>query len=175
MKKTLEISDITKDFILRRTTSCIEDCLGSKLEMIVHCKLSQSQEKAYQNYIEKIQDSIDKNENFEKGSTILSSILHLRKIAHSVQFLKSVKDISQSKPLEISDFINNSGKLHVLVSILSWIKKNTTEKIVIGNNIYKLKASNFTTTLDEIQQMLDFIGYQYSRLDGSTAQEKRQG
>lgn len=51
--------------------------------------------------------------------------------------------------------------------MLREIHATTTEKIVV--------VSNWTSTLDIIQEMLAQMRYPFLRLDGSTAQKARQG
>lgn len=55
----------------------------------------------------------------------------------------------------------------ILERMLKQIHTTTHEKIVV--------VSNWTSTLDIIQEMLGKMKYPYLRLDGSTAQKTRQG
>lgn len=50
--------------------------------------------------------------------------------------------------------------------MLTEVRKQTGEKVVV--------VSNWTSTLDIIQEMLVSMKYPYLRLDGSTAQKTRQ-
>ena len=61
---------------------------------------------------------------------------------------------------------SSSGKLRVLDRLLTTIRRTTEEKIVI--------VSNYTSTLDVLQNMLIGRGFSWLRLDGSTPTDKRQ-
>jgi SNF2 family DNA or RNA helicase len=52
----------------------------------------------------------------------------------------------------------DSGKLYVLVELLSKIRQHTKEKVVV--------VSNYTQTLDILEVMCDANDYLYYRLDG---------
>ena len=56
--------------------------------------------------------------------------------------------------------------MSILERMLKQIHRTTTEKIVV--------VSNWTSTLDIIQEMLGRSKFPYLRLDGSTAQKTRQ-
>lgn len=60
----------------------------------------------------------------------------------------------------------DTGKMSILERMLKQIHRTTTEKIVV--------VSNWTSTLDIIQEMLSRSKFPYLRLDGSTAQKTRQ-
>jgi DNA repair and recombination protein RAD54B len=59
-----------------------------------------------------------------------------------------------------------TGKMKLLYQMLQEIYGNSREKVVV--------VSNWTSTLDIIQEMLGKNKYPYLRLDGSTAQKTRQ-
>ena len=59
-----------------------------------------------------------------------------------------------------------SGKMRVLDRMLVTLRETTNEKIVL--------ASNYTSTLYLLQNMLSGKGYSFLRLDGSTPAAKRQ-
>lgn len=65
-----------------------------------------------------------------------------------------------------SSSASSSGKLRVLDHLLGVLKNHTEEKIVI--------VSNYTSTLDVLQNLLISRGLSWLRLDGSTPNEKRQ-
>lgn len=63
--------------------------------------------------------------------------------------------------------LTGAGKMRTLDRMLREIHHNTQEKVVV--------VSNWTSTLDIIQELLGRMKYPYLRLDGSTAQKTRQG
>ena len=60
----------------------------------------------------------------------------------------------------------NSGKLSILKNLLTTVRAQTQEKIVL--------VSNFTSTLDILQSLLQSINVTWCRLDGDTDPSKRQ-
>lgn len=60
-----------------------------------------------------------------------------------------------------------AGKMTILKRMLDRIYKTTPEKIVV--------VSNWTSTLDIVEEMLGTMRYPFLRLDGSTPQKARQG
>ena len=61
---------------------------------------------------------------------------------------------------------SHSGKFRVLERLLLALKNTTDEKIVL--------VSNYTSTLDLLQNLLRSRGLSYLRLDGATPANKRQ-
>ncbi|XP_078253309.1 DNA repair and recombination protein RAD54B isoform X2 [Rhinoraja longicauda] len=62
---------------------------------------------------------------------------------------------------------NNSGKLNVLKDLLASIHAlSPAERVVL--------VSNYTQTLDILQEMCNLFGYSYTRLDGQTPVSRRQ-
>ncbi len=59
-----------------------------------------------------------------------------------------------------------SGKLTVLDSLLGSVRKTTDDRVVV--------VSNFTKTLDVVQELCTARGWKFFRLDGKTEQTKRQ-
>jgi len=79
-------------------------------------------------------------------------------------------DVSTSGQLRHTEITlgpsSRSGKMQLLYNMLSEVHKHTSEKVVV--------VSNWTSTLDIVQDMLGTMKYPYLRLDGSTAQKTRQ-
>ncbi|GMG39820.1 unnamed protein product [Ambrosiozyma monospora] len=105
----------------------------------------------------------------------LKLINTFRKICNSPSILKNdtfFMEVSGPK-MNDSNFKSGlakkvrSGKVNLLVKLLTNIKQMTNEKVVI--------ISNFTQTLDVLQTVLDSLNVQYSRLDGSTPTGERGG
>ena len=63
--------------------------------------------------------------------------------------------------------LTRSGKLHLLDRLLFEIYRTTREKVVV--------VSNWTATLNVIQDMCKTRHFSYLRLDGSTVAKDRQG
>lgn len=78
-----------------------------------------------------------------------------------------------------------SGKLAVLFRILESVATDTDEKVVIGSSLSTIPeftvltnqactASNFTHTLDLVEEICRDKKYTYVRMDGSTQVKERQ-
>lgn len=59
----------------------------------------------------------------------------------------------------------HSGKLEFLLELLKSVKSSTTDRVVL--------VSNYTTTLDILENFCSEAGYKFLRLDGSVASDKR--
>ncbi|RPB23197.1 hypothetical protein L211DRAFT_787171 [Terfezia boudieri ATCC MYA-4762] len=143
-----ELASITKMFVLRRTAELLSNYLPPKIEYIIFCRPTTLQ-------LDKVCNSpalLGKKSNDEGGS-------------------KMITDFESLFPLIKSSILKNltfsaSGKLRVLERILVTLRETTDEKIVL--------VSNYTSTLDLLQNMLNGKGYSFLRLDGSTPGVKRQ-
>ncbi|WVQ62304.1 uncharacterized protein L199_000443 [Kwoniella botswanensis] len=120
----------------------------------------------------------DVMENFLPPKTLIDM---MRKISNSPMLLRKKDDegsmsdeigsaLSEAKsaiPLDINvNDVTTSGKMLVLDKMLHSIHQETTEKVVV--------VSNWTATLNLIQDMCKIRKYPYLRLDGSTPQKQRQ-
>ncbi|KAJ3281553.1 DNA repair and recombination protein rad54b [Borealophlyctis nickersoniae] len=75
------------------------------------------------------------------------------------------QELSDSNDIE--SMCRLSGKLQTLVQLLNAVKESTSDKVVI--------VSNWTQTLDIIEQFCKHREYTFLRLDGNTPVQKRQG
>ncbi len=67
--------------------------------------------------------------------------------------------------VEGEHLVTNSGKLVVLDKLLKKLKLNGSRVLIF---------SQMTRMLDILEDYLEFRGYQFCRLDGSTAQDERE-
>lgn len=81
----------------------------------------------------------------------------------------SLTTLNEMLPAGLSKLYHNSFscKIRLLDTLLQEIHRNTDEKVVV--------VSNYTSTLNLIEQLLSSSGLTYLRLDGSVAAKKRQG
>ncbi|KAF2120238.1 DNA repair and recombination protein RAD26 [Lophiotrema nucula] len=168
-----ELVSLTGQFMIRRTAEVLAKYLPPKTEHIVFCKPTVAQATAYRNVLASPIFAV------ALGNTdmALPLINVLKKLCNSPSLLRSTKDgdntpsemLQSLLPLVPQNILAShaaSAKLRVLDSLIHKIRTTTKEKIVI--------VSNYTTTLDMIQQLLVSLSYKYLRLDGSTPAAKRQ-
>ncbi|CCK72304.1 DNA-dependent ATPase RDH54 KNAG_0J02230 [Huiozyma naganishii CBS 8797] len=165
-ERSKEIIEITNTFILRRTNDILTKYLPPKTEVILFCKPSKVQLDVFY--------AILNHSKLDFGSLTVNSSLGLitlmKKICNSPSLLKN--DPYYCKILKTPEkniqYLSalDSGKLRVLSAILNQIRTTgSEEKVVI--------VSNYTQTLDIIQNVLNSNKMVYCRLDGSTAQKER--
>ncbi|OAL44374.1 DNA repair and recombination protein RAD26 [Pyrenochaeta sp. DS3sAY3a] len=168
-----ELVSLTSQFMIRRTAEVLSKYLPPKTEHIVFCKPTKAQAHAY--------NAILKSPMFgvALGNTdiALQLINILKKVCNSPALLKSSKE-NEDTPSEMLQSLlalippkvlssnSSSTKLRLLDSLVHQIHAATNEKIVI--------VSNYTTTLDMIERLLNALSYTFLRLDGSTPASKRQ-
>ena len=165
-----ELKDKTDQFVLRRTAELLSEYLPPKTEYIVFCRPTKAQVSIYRHVIE----SAIFNAALGSSAVSLELINILKKVCNSpTLLLKKCKKGEGSTRSEVLQSIpsvllqsHRSGKLHVLDSLLHHIRSTTNEKVVL--------VSNYTSTMDILANLLNSNSYKYLRLDGTTAQNKRQ-
>ncbi|EPS41290.1 hypothetical protein H072_4846 [Dactylellina haptotyla CBS 200.50] len=169
-----ELVKLTNLFVLRRTAKILSKYLPPKTDIVLFCRPSKPQLELYQAILN---TSLAKR---QMGSmdTALQLITLLKKVCNSTALLRPVgKDDEENKfsssILEEARIANStllagnsSGKLKVLEKILVKLKETTKEKVVL--------VSNYTSTLDILEKMLNSKGLHHLRLDGKTPTNKRQ-
>eukprot|EP00002_Diphylleia_rotans_P006870 TRINITY_DN1629_c0_g2_i8.p1 TRINITY_DN1629_c0_g2~~TRINITY_DN1629_c0_g2_i8.p1 ORF type:complete len:767 (-),score=160.19 TRINITY_DN1629_c0_g2_i8:131-2431(-) len=176
-QRSEELSNITSQFILRRTSDILKKYLPPKSEMVVFCRPSNIQATLYRRYLQskEIMQILTGNQ----GSALFF-INVLRKLCNHPDMIlenpEDKEDASSKKGLNeqlrkppagyVFGGTEPSGKLHILLRLLDECKQNTQDKFVV--------VSNYTTTLDVIGRVLAAQGYAYLRLDGSTDSKERQ-
>ncbi|SCU89231.1 LAME_0E02652g1_1 [Lachancea meyersii CBS 8951] len=164
--RSQELIALTKTFILRRTSDTIAKFLPPKTDIILFCKPTLNQHRAFQEVLDSTRFLNLSNMTY---SSSLGLITLFKKICNSPSlvsqdpfYLEKVKsNVSLTSILD-----SDSGKLKVLLNILEGIAKSPSkEKVVI--------VSNYTQTLDIIQHLLNKRNYSNIRLDGSTPSKER--
>ncbi|KAF8245370.1 hypothetical protein K440DRAFT_409395 [Wilcoxina mikolae CBS 423.85] len=139
-----ELARITAMFVLRRTADILSAYLPPKKEYVIYCRPTSKQ-------LEKLCNTPGLLTS-EQG----------KEQSDNVQALLS----GVNPRLLASKSASSSGKLRVLERLLGILSAHTDEKIVI--------VSNYTSTLDVLQNLLISRGLSWLRLDGSTPTDKRQ-
>nr|XP_033789597.1 DNA repair and recombination protein RAD54B isoform X2 [Geotrypetes seraphini] len=187
-ERAAELARLTGLFILRRTQEVINKFLPSKIENVVFCRPTALQLELYQKLLNSraVKSCL---QGIIENSSHLVCIGALKKLCNHPSLL--YKAIKENKDTAIFDeFANSSlyeglmdsfppdynsipfketdsGKLQVLVKLLAGIQMfNPSERVVL--------VSNYTQTLNLLQEMCQRYGYSCSRLDGQTPISQRQ-
>lgn len=165
-ERSKELIEITKRFTLRRTNDILHKYLPPKTDIIIFCKPTQIQISAFYTILQESQ--LDFSHMTMNSS--LGLITLMKKICNSPSLLQN--DSYYNSMINNNEIktkygrIIDSGKLKVLISLLEQIQSEAPdEKVVI--------VSNYTQTLDIIENMLHSKQMLLSRLDGSTPQKLR--
>ncbi|RXG54663.1 DNA repair and recombination protein RAD54B [Armadillidium vulgare] len=166
--RALELNRLACQFTLRRTQEIINKYLPPKTEFVVFCQPSSSQIKLYSDIVGSrgLKKCLT---NTEVGDH-LSAICVLRKLCNHPALLHSSETKENQSEIrnEIANLIpdeilpNNyleedSGKLAVVSCLLWSLFETKKERIVI--------VSNFTTTLDMLENLCKRYSYAFLRLD----------
>ncbi|XP_075271963.1 DNA repair and recombination protein RAD54B isoform X3 [Opisthocomus hoazin] len=187
-KRAAELTRLTGLFILRRTQEVINKFLPPKKENIIFCQPAALQLELYRKLLSSqvIRSCL---QGRLENSPHLICIGALKKLCnHPCLLFKAIKEKScdpvsdehdESSLYEgvidvfphdyTSDAFSetDSGKLQVLVKLLAAIHElNSSERVVL--------VSNYTQTLNILQETCKRYGYSYTRLDGHTPVSQRQ-
>lgn len=174
--KLRELLEHVTKYIIRRTNDILSKYLPVKFEHVVFCGLTDFQTKVYKHFLE----SREVGQLLKGNGQPLYAINILKKLCTHPDLLDLVEDIRGVSKLLPSDYIPPSarsqrdraprvwysGKFLVLARMLARIREDTDDKIVL--------ISNYTQTLDMIENMCRANRYGCLRLDGSMAVAKRQ-
>ncbi|KAK4944917.1 helicase [Elasticomyces elasticus] len=172
-----ELARTTSPFILRRTADILANFLPPKTEYVLFCKPTQAQAKIYRNVLQ----SAMFDRALSSSETAFQLITILKKLCNSPALMDpkygnddatpsaSLTTLNEMLPDALSKLYQNSlsSKIRLLDHLLQQIRHTTDEKVVV--------ISNYTSTLNLIEQLLQNSNVGYLRLDGSVAATKRQG
>ncbi|XP_050172742.1 DNA repair and recombination protein RAD54B isoform X4 [Myiozetetes cayanensis] len=187
-KRAAELTRLTGLFILRRTQEVINKFLPPKKESIIFCRPTALQLELYRKLLSSRVITSCLQGRLE-NSPHLICIGALKKLCnHPCLLLKAIKDKSCDPVSEEHDESSlyegvidvfpqdytpdtfsetDSGKLQVLVKLLAAIRElNSSERVVL--------VSNYTQTLNVLQETCKRCGYSYTRLDGNAPVSQRQ-
>lgn len=185
-EKSEELIQLTKSFILRRTADILAKFLPPRTDLVIFAKPTKVQAKLFQELLN------SKNFiNFEDMSAFgdkrsfqaetLAMINLFKKVCNSPSLAQDDNMFNKVLLARIEEDFNSdlewwtlakrvtpstSSKLLLLMKILSDIRSKTDEKVVV--------ISNYTKTLDLIEQFIISHNMAFSRLDGGTPSNKRE-
>ncbi|KAJ3064067.1 helicase [Podochytrium sp. JEL0797] len=182
-ERSQELAKITQDFILRRTSAIFMEGgsagkLPPKTEITLFIRMSEVQQSLYQHVVghSLVKRVIGSGDSVGSGKNVLGYITLLKKLVNSAALMN--EDSVSASDLGVKDYLDSkfemgqlscfelSSKLETLNAILRQIKETTNEKVVV--------ISNWTQTLDLVQDLLTQNEMTFLRLDGQTDSSKRQ-
>ncbi|QSL67069.1 hypothetical protein MERGE_001456 [Pneumocystis wakefieldiae] len=174
-EKVTQMHDILRPLLLRRTKSDVLKSLPQKLEIILPVTMSPLQKSLYKLILSKnakLLISIMSKSAAERpltnyNNTALSNILlQLRKVlSHPYVYSPNVEEKTSNEELEYERMVKASAKLEFLSKLFPKLKKRGRRVLVF---------SQFTLTLDILEDWLNYIGYKSERIDGTTPTCDRQ-
>uniref|UniRef100_A0A3B3BE28 RAD54 homolog B n=1 Tax=Oryzias melastigma TaxID=30732 RepID=A0A3B3BE28_ORYME len=183
-ERAAELSRLTGMFILRRTQEIINRYLPPRVDWTLFCEPSALQRELYQHLLcHRVFRACLQGST--QTSTHLACITALKKLCnHPGLLYATVKERTESGSLESSLYEGladlfpesysltgfntaDSGKLLVLSDLLAAIRQlSPSDRVVL--------VSNYTQTLDLLQDLCKHMGYTFCRLDGQTPTGQRQ-
>ncbi|KAK3815724.1 MAG: SNF2 family N-terminal domain-containing protein [Linnemannia elongata] len=179
LERSRELTRLTGLFILRRTAKVNDEFLPPKSEAVVFCRPSMLQRAIYRHMLD---SPFLKSCLSMDGTRHLGCIIALRKLCNSPRLVldfseqedgaeatglySGIRSMVQQNHADCPDSSWIGGKLSFVDSLLQSLRENTSERVVL--------VSNFTQTLDILQDMCTQRQYKFLRLDGSTPAQKRQ-
>lgn len=161
-EKSQELIDLTKPFILRRTASIISNHLPPRTDVVLFCRPTDLQINLFNEALSS-QRFVSLLEKASSNSSSLGLIMMFKKICNSPTLVKNDKVFNEVSDSTITHQVT-SGKILVLIELLKEISA-IGEKVIL--------VSNYTQTLDILQNILSKLNLTYQRLDGSTQNKDR--
>lgn len=146
-KNIIELKNLIKPFILRRTKKEVITELPDKIEQKIIIDLEKEHKRAYKGYVNLITRKI--KENNQDNITVFSYLTKLRQLCLSPELM-------------VKNYQGRNSKLDVLINI---INDSSDEKILV--------FSQFTKVLEVIGKRLNEENILYSYLDGKTSAKDR--
>ena len=146
-KNIIELKNLIKPFILRRTKKEVITELPDKIEQKIIIDLKKEHKRAYKGYVNLITRKI--KENNQDNITVFSYLTKLRQLCLSPELM-------------VKNYQGKNSKLDVLINI---INDSSDEKILV--------FSQFTKVLEVIGKRLNEENISYSYLDGKTSAKDR--
>lgn len=183
-ERAAELSRLTGMFILRRTQEIINRYLPPRLDWTLFCRPSELQRDLYKHLLcHRVFRSciLDASQTHAH----LACITALKKLCNHPGLLhNTIKQKTKLELIESSIYEGlaelfpesyssgrltetDSGKLQVLSDLLAAIRQiSPSDRVVV--------VSNYTQTLDMLQELCVVMGYTFCRLDGQTPTNQRQ-
>jgi SWI/SNF-related matrix-associated actin-dependent regulator of chromatin subfamily A member 5 len=158
-----QLHKVLRPFLLRRVKADVEKSLLPKKEVNLYIGMSDMQVNWYKKILEKDIDAVNGAAgNKESKTRLLNIVMQLRKCCNHPYLFEG----AEPGPPYTTDehLINNAAKMVMLDKLLKRMK---------GQGSRVLIFSQMSRVLDILEDYSVFRGYQYCRIDGSTAHEDR--
>ena len=158
-----QLHKVLRPFLLRRVKSDVEKSLLPKKEVNLYIGMSEMQVKWYQKILEKDIDAVNGAGGKKESKTrLLNIVMQLRKCCNHPYLFEG----AEPGPPYTTDehLVNNSAKMLMLDKLLRRLQ-------VQGSRV--LIFSQMSRMLDILEDYSVMRGFQYCRIDGSTAHEDR--
>lgn len=172
-----ELAQTTSPFILRRTAEILANFLPPQTEYVLFCKPTPAQTRIYLNVLKSpmFHSALRSNETAFQLITILKKLCNSPALMNprlgndDASPSSSLTTLNDMLPEGLSKLYQNSMscKIRLLDQLLQQIRYKTDEKVVV--------ISNYTSTLNLIEQLVVNSNLSYLRLDGSVPAKKRTG
>ncbi|WP_207420796.1 DEAD/DEAH box helicase [Desertivirga brevis] len=119
-RRSVELQNLIKPFILRRTKKQVASELPEKTEMILYCEMKEAQRKVYDIYEQEIRDYLSgiENDDVSKSSIhVLRGLTRLRQICDSPLLLRepTFTEINSSKIDALLEQIEGKSRKHKIL------------------------------------------------------------
>ncbi|KAK4997617.1 chromatin remodeling complex Adenosinetriphosphatase, partial [Elasticomyces elasticus] len=158
-----QLHKVLRPFLLRRVKSDVEKSLLPKKEINLYIGMSEMQVKWYQKILEKDIDAVNGAAGKKESKTrLLNIVMQLRKCCNHPYLF----DGAEPGPPYTTDehLVDSSAKMVMLDKLLKRMKAQGSRVLIF---------SQMSRVLDILEDYSVMRGYQYCRIDGSTAHEDR--
>ncbi|KAI7852974.1 SNF2 family N-terminal domain-containing protein [Circinella umbellata] len=156
---------VLRPFLLRRLKKDVESELPDKVERVIKCKLSALQAKLYQQMKKNGRMYTSINEKGKMGVKGLNNtIMQLRKICNHPFVYEEVETTVNPSGLSNELLYRTSGKFELLDRTLPKLQQ-TGHRVLI--------FFQMTQVMSIMEDFMNYRGYRYLRLDGSTKADDR--
>ena len=159
MNSVTRLHSVLGPLMLRRLKSEVSTGIPPKREIYVTCGVAAKQREYYLKALTKEAMAVN-GTGAGSATALLNVVMQLRKAANHPYLF----DGADANPMVTDEgIVTSSGKMVVLDKLLTKLSADKAEKHKV------LLFSQMTSLLDIVEDYLIFRGYQYCRIDGSTA------
>ncbi|KAJ9455553.1 ISWI chromatin-remodeling complex ATPase ISW2 [Diplonema papillatum] len=166
-----KLHHMLRPFMLRRIKEEADTAIPPKKEVYVSCRLTELQRKWYQNVLARELDVVNATGKTVGTKNVKNIIMHLRKVCCHPYLFEGAEPGPPYKAGEHT--IRNCGKMIILDKLLHKLFEQAPKRGQPGDPKKVLIFSQMTAMLNVLEDYLNFRGWKYCRLDGSTSGEDR--
>ncbi|ODN00177.1 ATP-dependent helicase brm [Orchesella cincta] len=159
---------VLRPFLLRRLKKEVESQLPDKVEYIIKCDMSALQRVLYRHMQTKgvlLTDGSEKGKSGRSSKALMNTIMQLRKLCNHPFMFQHIEDNYCDPSGQVTAEIwRTSGKFELLDRILPKLK-DTGHRVLL--------FCQMTQLMTIMEDYMNYRGFQYLRLDGTTRSEDR--